>query len=43
MKALHVLAGHNKEPSYLSWSPNDEMLVTVGSDNLVKLWDTESG
>eukprot|EP00164_Ancoracysta_twista_P001040 GFYU01001357.1.p1 GENE.GFYU01001357.1~~GFYU01001357.1.p1 ORF type:complete len:538 (-),score=141.78 GFYU01001357.1:250-1863(-) len=37
------LHGHTGELSFLAWSPDDTMLLTCGTDNLVKLWDTKTG
>lgn len=39
----HVLAGHTQPLSFVAWSPDDSMLVTCGSDHLVKLWSTRTG
>ena len=39
----HVLRGHTKALSFVAWSPDDTLLLTCGNDELVKLWDTDTG
>ena len=43
MKLKHTLKGHQKEVSFVAWSPNDRMILTCGNEELLKLWDVESG
>ncbi|KAF3784909.1 WD repeat-containing protein 26 [Nymphaea thermarum] len=39
----HVLAGHRKPVSFVSWSPDDHQLLTCGIEEVVRCWDIESG
>ncbi|KAM3281615.1 WD repeat-containing protein 26 [Capsicum chacoense] len=39
----HRFSGHQKPVSYMSWSPNDHQLLTCGEEEVVRLWDVESG
>ncbi|XP_078173879.1 transducin family protein / WD-40 repeat family protein [Carex rostrata] len=39
----HCLVGHKKPISFLSWSPNDTMLLTCGTPETLKLWDVKTG
>ncbi|KAG9446846.1 hypothetical protein H6P81_012974 [Aristolochia fimbriata] len=39
----HTLRGHQSPVSFVSWSPNDAMLLTCGNGEVLKLWDVESG
>jgi WD40 repeat protein len=43
VKLKHTLVGHEKFVSLVCWSPNDEMILTCGHEEVVKLWDVESG
>jgi WD40 repeat protein len=43
MKCLKILNGHTAPVSFLSWSPNNLMILSCGNDNIVKLWEIESG
>ena len=43
MKLKYTLTGHQKEVSFVAWSPDDRMILTCGSEELLKLWDVESG
>ncbi|XP_031487718.1 WD repeat-containing protein 26 homolog isoform X2 [Nymphaea colorata] len=38
----HVLAGHRKPVSFVSWSPDDHKLLTCGIEEVVRCWDIES-
>ncbi|CAG8731370.1 2324_t:CDS:2, partial [Ambispora leptoticha] len=40
---LHVLSEHADFVSFVSWSPNDSMLLTCGQDNEIKLWNVQTG
>jgi len=42
-KPIHTFTGHTKEVSYLAWSPDDTMLLTCANDNMIKLWDINTG
>lgn len=39
----HTLRSHNNPVSFVSWSPDDTMLLTCGNVEVLKLWDVESG
>lgn len=39
----HTLQSHQNPVSFVSWSPNDTMLLTCGNVEVVKLWDVETG
>ncbi|CAN6465530.1 unnamed protein product [Victoria cruziana] len=39
----HVLAGHQRPVSFVSWSPDDHRLLTCGIEEVVRCWDVESG
>lgn len=39
----HTLQSHQNPVSFVSWSPNDTMLLTCGNGEVVKLWDVETG
>ncbi|XP_078427756.1 uncharacterized protein LOC144700193 [Wolffia australiana] len=39
----HMLAGHIKPVSFLSWSPDDTMLITCGTEEVLRLWDVAAG
>jgi WD40 repeat protein len=41
--ALKTLTGHVEPLTYVSWSPDDTMLLSCGNDNVVKLWDVGTG
>ncbi|KAL6068390.1 Transducin family protein / WD-40 repeat family protein [Balamuthia mandrillaris] len=44
VRPLHILSGHEKSTWYLSWSPDDRLLLTSGlNDSTVRLWDVETG
>lgn len=38
-----ILEGHKKAISYLTWSPDDKMLLTCGNAEVLKLWDVCNG
>ncbi|XP_042409002.1 WD repeat-containing protein WDS homolog [Zingiber officinale] len=38
-----ILEGHMKAISYLTWSPDDKMLLTCGNAEVLKLWDVCNG
>ncbi|KAJ4784421.1 WD repeat-containing protein 26 [Rhynchospora pubera] len=38
----HCLMGHEKPISFLSWSPDDTMLITCGNGETSKLWDVKT-
>eukprot|EP01089_Gocevia_fonbrunei_P011934 TRINITY_DN2677_c0_g1_i1.p1 TRINITY_DN2677_c0_g1~~TRINITY_DN2677_c0_g1_i1.p1 ORF type:complete len:436 (+),score=66.54 TRINITY_DN2677_c0_g1_i1:516-1823(+) len=40
---LHVLGEHTMPVSALSWSPDDNFVVTIALDKKIKLWDVASG
>lgn len=39
----HTLRSHQNPVSFVSWSPNDTMLLTCGNGEVLKLWDVETG
>ncbi|KAL5996794.1 hypothetical protein ACLOJK_007714 [Asimina triloba] len=39
----HVLNSHRNPVSFVSWSPDDTMLLTCGNVEVLKLWDVETG
>ncbi|XP_068664415.1 WD repeat-containing protein WDS homolog [Aristolochia californica] len=39
----HTLRGHQSPVSFVTWSPDDAMLLTCGNGEVLKLWDVESG
>ncbi|KZV16626.1 WD repeat-containing protein 26-like [Dorcoceras hygrometricum] len=39
----HRLSGHEKPVSYISWSHDDNQLLTCGEEETVKRWDVASG
>jgi WD40 repeat protein len=42
LAVLHVLAGHGAPVDFVSWSPDDRMLLTC-SERTVRLWNAEAG
>ncbi|WZP00015.1 protein kinase [Isosphaeraceae bacterium EP7] len=38
-----VPTGHDAEAWSLSWLPNSKRLVSVGDDNLIRIWDAKTG
>ncbi|KVH98434.1 WD repeat-containing protein 26 homolog [Cynara cardunculus var. scolymus] len=39
----HRLLGHKKPVSSVSWSPNDDQILTCGVEDVIKRWDVISG
>ncbi|XP_027344358.1 WD repeat-containing protein 26 homolog [Abrus precatorius] len=39
----HKLSGHQKAVSSVSWSPNDQELLTCGVEEAVRCWDVSTG
>ncbi|KAH6756921.1 transducin family protein / WD-40 repeat family protein [Perilla frutescens var. hirtella] len=39
----HRLNGHQQPVSYISWSPDDDQLLTCGLEETVRRWDITSG
>ncbi|KAK7316673.1 hypothetical protein RJT34_00308 [Clitoria ternatea] len=39
----HKLLGHQKPVSSVSWSPNDQELLTCGEEEAVRRWDVSTG
>ncbi|KVH95852.1 WD repeat-containing protein 26 homolog [Cynara cardunculus var. scolymus] len=39
----HRLIGHQKPVSCLSWSPDDDQILTCGEEEVVRRWDVSSG
>lgn len=39
----HRLCGHQKPVSQVSWSPDDQQLITCGAEETVRRWDVFSG
>jgi len=42
-KALRTLNGHGSAVSLVAWSPDDSLLLSVSSDNSLKMWKVETG
>lgn len=40
-RAHFVFRDHEEAISFLSWSPDDSLILTCGRDKKVKLWDTK--
>ncbi|KAL8031180.1 hypothetical protein ABFX02_13G008100 [Erythranthe guttata] len=39
----HKLSGHQKPVSYISWSPDNDQLLTCGVEEAIRRWDIASG
>lgn len=39
----HILRSHKSPVSFVTWSPDDTMLLTCGNMEVLKLWDVETG
>ncbi|KAJ0951396.1 putative transcription factor WD40-like family [Helianthus annuus] len=39
----HRLLGHKEPVSCVSWSPNDDWILTCGVEEVVRCWDVQSG
>ncbi|XP_024982023.1 WD repeat-containing protein WDS homolog [Cynara cardunculus var. scolymus] len=39
----HTLSSHQNPVSFVAWSPDDTMLLTCGSSEVLRLWDVETG
>lgn len=39
----HRLTGHNKEVTYVSWSPDDTKLISCCLDTKARVWDVSTG
>ncbi|KAG5064628.1 hypothetical protein AAZX31_02G266100 [Glycine max] len=39
----HRLSGHQKPVSSVSWSPNDQEILTCGVDEAIRRWDVSTG
>uniref|UniRef100_A0A5B6Z3S3 Putative WD repeat-containing protein 26-like n=1 Tax=Davidia involucrata TaxID=16924 RepID=A0A5B6Z3S3_DAVIN len=39
----HTLTGHQKPVLTISWSPNDDQLLTCGLEEVIRRWDVKSG
>ncbi|KAJ9691742.1 hypothetical protein PVL29_013818 [Vitis rotundifolia] len=39
----HKLTGHQREVSIVSWSPDDQQLLTCGVEESIRRWDVNSG
>lgn len=39
----HTLRSHQNPVSFVAWSPDDTMLLTCGTGEVLKLWDVETG
>ncbi|KAI3513279.1 hypothetical protein L1887_20608 [Cichorium endivia] len=42
-RSEHHLTGHKDSVSYVSWSPDDNQLLTCGVEEVVRRWDVFSG
>eukprot|EP01018_Ginkgo_biloba_P030190 Gb_04425 [translate_table: standard] len=43
LSVKYSLTGHEKPVSFLAWSPDDKQLLTCGIEEVVKLWNVETG
>ncbi|XP_027333686.1 WD repeat-containing protein 26 homolog [Abrus precatorius] len=43
LSVKHKLSGHQKPVSSVSWSPNDQELLTCGVEEAIRRWDVSSG
>ncbi|CAM6099990.1 unnamed protein product [Calypogeia fissa] len=43
IKLKYILKGHLKPVSFVAWSPDDTKLLTCGNEEVVKLWDVQTG
>ncbi|XP_004491280.1 WD repeat-containing protein 26 homolog [Cicer arietinum] len=43
LSVKHRLSGHQKPISSVSWSPNDEELLTCGVEESIRRWDVSTG
>ncbi|PNY17157.1 WD repeat-containing protein 26-like [Trifolium pratense] len=43
LSVKHRLSGHQKPVSSVSWSPNDEELLTCGVEESIRRWDVSTG
>lgn len=39
----HTLRSHQNPVSFVSWSPDDTMLLTCGNSEVLRLWDVDTG
>ena len=42
-RQVHTLIGHTAEVWSVGFSPNQNRVVSGSADDLVKIWDTETG
>mmetsp|Transcript_10902 Transcript_10902/g.19981 ORF Transcript_10902/g.19981 Transcript_10902/m.19981 type:complete len:613 (-) Transcript_10902:120-1958(-) len=40
---MHKLLGHNKPPSFVAWSPDDNMLLSTDNTSSFRVWDSKTG
>ncbi|XP_059628575.1 WD repeat-containing protein WDS homolog [Cornus florida] len=43
LELMHTLKGHEKPVSFVSWSPSDSMLLTCGQEEVIRLWNVDTG
>ncbi|XP_054797095.1 WD repeat-containing protein 26 homolog [Prosopis cineraria] len=43
LSVKHKLSGHQKPVSSVSWSPDDQQLLTCGIEEVIKRWDVSTG
>ncbi|KAL1307668.1 hypothetical protein AAHE18_07G038700 [Arachis hypogaea] len=43
LSVKHKLSGHQKSVSSVSWSPNDQELLTCGVEETIRRWDVSTG
>jgi WD40 repeat protein len=43
IRTKHTLKGHQKPVTFVAWSPDDTKILTCGNEEVVKLWDVQTG
>lgn len=43
LSVKHKLSGHQKPVSSVSWSPDDQQLLTCGVEEVIRRWDVSTG
>jgi WD40 repeat protein len=42
-KLRHRLLGHRQRIHYIAWSPNGKLIASGGEDDIIRLWNTQTG